>query len=65
MVARDSLSIKNFDIPAFDWSKNFQMLFVKQWLECKMTACDRSASCCCLFFVVAVFFFFFLVLNKV
>ena len=28
-VAHDSLSIKNFDVLAFDWSINFQMSFVE------------------------------------
>ena len=35
-VARNSLSIKNFDVLAFDWSINFQMSFVEQGLECKV-----------------------------
>ena len=53
--ARDSLSIKNFDVLAFDWSVNFQMSFVKQGLECEMATRDCPASG----------FFFFLILNKV
>ena len=52
-VARDSLSIKNFDVLAFDWSINFQMSFVEQGLECKVQ----------LAIVPPVFFF--LILKKV
>ena len=35
-VAHDSLSIKNFDVLAFDWSINFQMSFAELGLEFKL-----------------------------
>ena len=43
-VARDRLSVKNFDVLAFDWSINFQVLFVEQEIECKMATRDHPAS---------------------
>ena len=43
-VARDSLSLKNFDVLAFDWSIHFQVSFVERGVKCKMATRDRSAS---------------------
>ena len=43
-VARVSLSIKNFDVLAFDWSIHFQVSFVDQGIKCKMATRDPLAS---------------------